>query len=245
MAKIKVGYLNILEGSTITVTSENASYPKTRLCDRDIGKLFKASAFNANYGILTSQVVSNILEVDRLVIPAGHNLSGLPCALYYSTDNFVSDSHLAVSWTQGDALIIDKSFTAQTKQYWDLTVTAPATIVEMPELFLTKANAFDRNPSFGSTIMEKKNIQRDETQSGKMRRIKLGEPRLSEVYNLIILTAQKTVFEAWDYASGGTKSVYVWNEDGTIHFMELLNDIKFSYRANGIWETTLELLEVL
>lgn len=45
---IKIGYQNILENSSVIVSSENASYPAYRLYDRDIGKLFKpgsAAAF--------------------------------------------------------------------------------------------------------------------------------------------------------------------------------------------------------
>jgi hypothetical protein len=244
MAKLIVAYRNILENSTITA-AENASFPKYRLYDRDIGKLFKAAAFASPFYIKANQGATTIYEVDRLVIPVGHNLNGLACSLRYSTDDFSSDDHEAVGWTQGDALLIDKTFTAATKQYWKLNVTAPATIVEMPEMFLSKIYTFDRNPGWGSTVEKQKNIKRDETQSGKMRRVKFGEPRLSAIYDLVLLTTQKMAFEAWDTGMDGTKSIYLWNEDDTPYFMELLNDLKFVYRANGIWGTNLELLEVL
>jgi hypothetical protein len=245
MAKIIIAYRNILENSTVTVTTENISFPKYRLHDRDIGKMFKGTAFASPFEIKANQGATTIYEVDRLIIPVGHNLNGRACSLRYSTDDFSSDDHEAVGWTQGNALLIDKSFTAATKQYWKLNVTAPATIVEMTEMFLSKIYTFDRNPSWGSTVEKQKNIKRDETQSGRMRRIKLGEPRLSAVYDLLVLSAQKTAFEAWDIGMDGTKSIYLWNEDGIPCFMELLNDLKFIYRANGIWGTNLELLEVL
>lgn len=246
MANIKIAYRNILENSTVTPTTESASFPKYRLYDRDKGKLFKGTAFASPFGIVVNQGATTIYEVDHLVIPVGHNINGLVCKLQYSTTGAWGGEQVdALSWTQGDALLIDKSFTAATKQYWRLIVTAPATIVEMTEMFLSKIYTFERNPSYGSKVGNKKNIQRDETQSGRVRRIKLGEPKLSVIYDLLILTAQKTNFEAWDVATEGTKCFYVWDENGTPYFMELLNDLDFTYRANGIWNAHLELLEVL
>jgi len=245
MANIKVAYLNILGISLLAVSSENTSFPKYRLYDRDIGKLFKGTAFASPFVIYVDQEATTIYEIDRLIIPVGHNLNGLACSLRYSTDAFSGDDHEAVGWTQGDALLIDKTFTAQTKRYWKLNVTAPATIVELPEMFLSKIYTFERNPSYGSKVGKKKNISRNETQSGRVRRIKLGGPRLSVVYDLLILTAQKTSFEAWDAATEGTEYFYVWDENGIPYFMELLNDLDFTYKANGIWNAHLELLEVL
>lgn len=244
MANIKIAYRNILENSTVLVTTENTSFPKYRLYDRDIGKLFKGTAFASPFGIWIDQGATTIYEVDRLIIPAGHNLNGLVCSLVYSIDNWGTHDH-SVDWTQGDALLIDKTFIAQTKRYWSLQFTAPATIVELSEMFLSKTYTFERNPSYGSKVGKKKNIQRDETQSGRVRRIKLGEPKLSVIYDLLILTAQKNNFEAWDITTEGTKCFYVWDENGTPYFMELLNDLDFTYRANGIWNAHLELLEVL
>jgi len=246
MANIIVGYRNILENSTVTVTTENASFPKYRLYDRDIGKLFKGTAFASPFAITADQGATTIYEVDRLVIPVGHNLNGLVCKLQYSTTGAWAGEQVdALSWTQGDALIIDKTFTAATKRYWRLIVTAPATIVEMPEMFLTKIYTFERNPGYGSRVGKQKNISRTETQSGRVRRVKFGEPRALAAYDLLILTAQKTSLESWDTATEGTKCFYVWDEGGTIRFMELINDLDFSYRANGIWNSHLDLLEVL
>ena len=245
MSNIKTAYRNILENSTVTVTTENASFPKYRLYDRDIGKFFKGTAFASPFGIVANQGAT-IYEVDRLIIPVGHNLNGLACKLQYSTTGAWGGEEVdALSWTQGDALIIDKTFTAATKQYWRLIVTAPATIVELTEMFLSRVYTFERNPSYGSKVGKKKNIIRDQTQSGRTRRIKLGEPKLSVNYDLLVLTTQKTSFEAWDSATEGTKFFYVWDEGGVLYFMELMNDLEFAYRANGVWNISMELLEVL
>ena len=50
--QIKILYRNILENSTVTVTSENSSFPKYRLYDRDIGRLFKGNSTPANFYVI-------------------------------------------------------------------------------------------------------------------------------------------------------------------------------------------------
>ena len=105
---IKLCYRNILETGTVTVTTENTLFPKYRLYNRDIGKLFKGTAFASPFAIKVDQGAVISYPVDRLIIPAGHNLNGLACSLRYSTDDFASDDHEANGWTQSDALFIDK-----------------------------------------------------------------------------------------------------------------------------------------
>lgn len=246
MAQIKINYRNILESSTVTTTTANASFPAYRLYDRDIGKLFKGTAFASPFVIKAVQAAAPIYDVDRLIIPVGHNLNGLACSLRYSTDDFSADDHEAVGWTQGNALLIDKSFTLANKRYWKLNVTAPATIVEMPEFFLGSTLSFTQNPTFGSVVGKKRNFLRDETQSGRVRSIKLGEVRREIVWDLnVIASAQKTDFESWLEGIVAGQFFYVTDEAGNVFFAELLNDLEFIYKANGIYSCTLNLLEVL
>lgn len=245
---IKLMYRNILESGTINVTTENTSFPKYRLYDRDIGLLFKATAYASPFAITINQGTTNIYEVDRLIIPAGHNLNGLACSLRYSTDNFGSDDHEAIGWTQGDALKIDKTFTAQTKQYWKLNITAPATIVEMPECYLTKIYTFSRNPSWGFGYGDKRNIVREESLDGHIQKTKWGEPRVHQRYDLIrILDAQRSALKAWDDHCEGSKSFYIEDIVGTLLFVELpQNDLgDFKAESEGRWGLSFEVMEIL
>jgi hypothetical protein len=79
---------NIIETSTVTldVGAENPSYPLYRVCDRDIGKLFKANAAGA-VRIKADQGASVQVGFDRLILPAGHNLDGVPFAVQSSPDD--------------------------------------------------------------------------------------------------------------------------------------------------------------
>jgi len=184
-------------------------------------------------------------EVDRLIIPAGHNLNGLACSLRYSTDNFSADDHEAVGWTQGNALIISKSFTAQTKQYWKLNITAPATIVELTEMFLSKDYTFERNVNLNLNEEIQRNVERDQTKSGDPRWVKLGEKKESRVYDLIVESAQKINLDSWWSALDSVKPFYIFDHNGDLLFMEMLNELSFTPLSNNFWQTKMEFLEVL
>lgn len=392
--QVKLYYRNILETSTVAVTTENASFPKYRLYDRDIGKLFKGNSTPANFYIALDQGATIQYEVDRLIIPAGHNLTGLVSTIEYSDNNF-TDIYLTNQWTQSGAGLIDiplligngvelvtngdmeldsswpnyaspevnerstvqkhggtysrhindstpdlagiyqvtPSLTAGqkykfsfwyyivlgtiygriydgagllggtlfdtlgawkhveyvivptvtgpctmyfqnasgavaaefyiddvsiqmlvsggiTSRCWRLNIASPAAAPELSEMFLGKLYQFQANPLIGAKEGSKKNIFRDETQSGLSRRVKFGNPKRMRSYDFKdIISAQKTDFESWDSHCEGTKSFYLYDHYGNLIFMELSNDLEFNYAGEYgseiYYDCHLELLEVL
>jgi hypothetical protein len=244
---IKLCYRNILGTGTVTVTSENASFPKYRLYDLAIGKLFKGTAFASPFAIIINQGAVISYEVDRLIIPAGHNLNGLVCSLRYSTDNFGSDDHEAIGWTQVNALIIDKEFTAATKQYWKLNITAPATIVEMPEMFLTKSYELERNANYGCIESYRDNVDRQEAGSGIVYKAEMGDIKKYRKYFLTrISSSQKSNLEAAGLHLGITlKPLYVEDLQGTVFFAELLKPMEMTMERENRYGTEIEALEML
>ena len=243
---IKIAYRNILENSTVTTTNENASFPKYRLSDRDIGKLFKFSAASNPSRITIDQGAATQYPASRLFIPAGHNLNGLTVTLQYSTDNFAADNHDAVQWAQAGAGLIDKAFTEQTKRYWRLNIAAPGAPCELAEMFLTKPYEFPRNPSWGFGTGNRLNVLRDETLSGKVRLIKNGAPRKERTYDLTrIQSAQKTEMETWESVSEGIRAIYIEDESAAVFFAEVLGAFKFRNEREGRWGLPLQVLEFL
>jgi len=244
---IKVCYRNILENSTLTVSSENASYPKYRLYDRDITKLFKFNAADNPSLITLDQGAVTSYPVSRLFIPVGHTLNGLACKLQYSaTGAWAGEEVDALSWTQANALLIDKAFTEQTKKYWRLRVAAPGAAVEIPEMFLTKPYQFARNVSWGFTTGDRLNILRQETLSGKTNYIQNGVPRKERSYQLTrIQSAQKTEFAAWQGVTEGIRALYVEDEAAVVFFAEVIDSIKFTNEREGRWGCALSLLEFI
>lgn len=243
---IKLVYRNILENSTVTVTSENTSFPKYRLYDRDIGKLFKGNSTPTNFYITLDQGAVVTYEVDRLFIPAGHNLDTLVIKLQYSTDNFAGDVHDALSWTQSGAGLIDKEFTGQNKRYWRLNIASPASAPELPEMFLGKVYLFERTSSWGFEEEDQDNVEREESASGKSYRAKYGERRLHRRYSLEKITdSQKTNLQTWDRHTERIKAIYVEDATDSVFFAELMNGLKFGAMSEGRWKCDIELLEVL
>jgi hypothetical protein len=244
---IKLCYRNILETSTVTVTTENASYPAYRLYDRDIGRLFKGDSTPANFYITLDQGGTISYEVDRLLIPAGHNLDGLALKLQYSADNFSSDNHDAASWTQSGSGLIDKAFTAQTEQYWRLNIAAPALAPSLAEIFLTKQYTFQRNPSWGFDEGTQKNIAREEALSGKVQKVKWGETRRHRRYDLTrVASAQKTDLENFDMGVDGMKSFYIEDTGGAVFFADMPAGLPlFKAEREGRWGITLDIIEIL
>lgn len=247
--QVKIIYRNILENSIVEVTTEDASFPAYRLFDRDIGKLFKGTDFSSPFTILLDQGAVISYEVNRLIIPFGHNLNGLACSLRYSTDNFGSDDHEAVGWTQGNALLIDKTFTAQTKQYWKLNITAPATIVEMPEMFLGKSYTFIVNPLFGAREARKRNELNDQTRSGLDFDVQFGDLREYRAYEMKdIESAQKAEFKALETLCGGVKPFWLEDHLGNLIYGKKISEEDFGYDgedADAFYSCRIEFRQVL
>jgi hypothetical protein len=250
MSQITITYRNILENSTVNPSNTNTSYPAYRLYDRDIGKLWIGNSSVDNFYITIDQqssLTNTIYPVDRVLIPSGHNLNGQGMIIQYSSDNFVGDINTVTSWTQGDANLIDRSPTLNTQRYWRIGILDSTAIPRMPELFIGKDYAFQRNPTYGSRVGYKANVLREETQSGKRMAIQLGELRKTRNYDLAVIeTSQKDDFEDWIEHTEGLKPFYITDESDNVIFAELLNDMEFTHKArNNIYSCVIDIVEVI
>jgi len=187
--------------------------------------------------------ISRLYPANRIIIPAGHNLNGLVLTL----KKMVDDESLTQvdSWT-ADELMINRSFTEASARFWRLEIASPSSAPELAEMFLGKMFEFERNPDWGFSEGDHKNIYRDETRSGKVRLVKLGDPRRSRNYELKnIGSTQRADFEAWDRHAEGIKSIVLEDVNGNVFFSELMGDLMFRSSHEDRHETTLDLLEVL
>ncbi|GAB4389054.1 MAG: hypothetical protein Kow0025_12070 [Thermodesulfovibrionales bacterium] len=107
---VKTCFKNILETSTVSLAAgtEDANYPLYRLYDRNIGRPFRPAAAGT-LEIKVDQGASNILRVDRVLLPAGHDLGGGSLAVRRSDDDIsylpvVSDSDEFEAPTEQDLL---------------------------------------------------------------------------------------------------------------------------------------------
>lgn len=98
-------YDNLLKKHTVTVTTENASYPKGNLFDDDINSLFKPTGFG-DLSISIDAGVGNTISADTLCI-GNHNLftAGAGAVLQASDDNFASLLDVADVRPESNALV--------------------------------------------------------------------------------------------------------------------------------------------
>jgi len=238
---VKICYRNILENSTVTSTNEDAAFPLYRTYDRDIGKLFKFTTAVANLYVAASQV-GTIYPVNRCIIPAGHNLSGVSCAIQYYNVGWIN----SITWTQADNLVINKSFSDETRQQWRLLITSvPSVPPQLAELYLTNDYQFERSVRRAVVEKGRRNITREESVSGRVRIVKNGLERRARSYSVLANATQKASFETWNAVYDGTKFFYIIDHNATLMFMEMLNDFQFEYASNDYFNVNLELLEVL
>jgi hypothetical protein len=243
---LKLFAQNILESSTVTVTSENTSYPAYRLYDRLIGFLFKGNSTPANFYITLDQGAVTSYEVDRIIIAAGHNLTGLVLKVQYSTDNFAADNHDADSWTQSGSGLINRAFTAQTKRYWRLNIASPGAAPEIGEMFLTKTYEFTRNPIYGFERGFEENINRIESKSGLVQKTTWGAVRRKFTYELTLLpeTDRAAIEALQPYVSG--KNFWIETLEADNFFVECRPTFP-NLRSKPVtrWDLRLEFLQVL
>ena len=221
MSSIYLFYRNILENSTVTVTNENTSFPKWRMHDRDIGKLFKGTSTSA-HTIKADQGASAIYDVDTLIIPSGHNLTGgVLLDWEYSTDN--SNWYDMVSAWAGAAGMIAKEASYLNKRYWQLKLTTLAAIPEIPELWMGKRVELADVISWGFQDGPKGNVERMESLSGRPFFLQNGEDREYRNYTCKVYgSGVRDDLESF-FAHSRGKPFWLKDLDGSWYFMSLVD----------------------
>ncbi len=243
--QVKLYYQNYLESAIVTVTSEDAAFPKYRLYDRAQGLLFKGTTHPNPFGILADLGASGPYPaIDTCILGKNHNLTGLAIDLYYSSNGV--DYYLAKSWVAA-AGIDRQSFIQRTVRYWAFYIIASPANPEIGELFLTKCFSFDRNPDLGYQYGDDKNFNRVLTQSGMAQKTKLGERKKARSYRLTnISPLQKTDLENFDLGIDGMKNFYIEDIEGNLFFAEMPQGLpRFEAKIGDRWDATLDVLEVL
>ncbi len=246
MALLKAAYKNLLEWSTVTLSvgTEDASYPLYRIYDRDIGKLFKTTAVAAA-SIKANQGAAGV-SISDLFIPAGHGLSGATLQVKHSPDNITYTDVGIGSWAQGDTALIHKSWTPIVKQYWLLEVTAPTQIPALAELVLTAIYTWERNPSRPAGPQDNEfNVENVVTGSGRDRFFVRGSSKRQRVYSGRCGEAQKTNLLALNDAWAGSKPFWLCDLDGTWLFGKLRRPIELKEVAYQQYTYEFDFLEVL
>jgi len=243
---IKTCYINILETSNVSLSAgtEDPDYPLYRLYDRDIGKIF--SPTQAETIEIKIDQGSSPLAVDRLLIPAGHNLDGMTLDIKYSDDD-INYSPAVSSWVQSGNGIIEKNWGSAIHTYWKFIITSPSGIPQISELFLTQTYEWERNPARPAGPFEDRfNVERDETAGGNVRYLVHGDPRKYRYYHVPRCTqAQRANIESLYRAWAGSKPFWLCDHEGNWIYGELLRPIELREEGAGKFSFIFEFLEVL
>lgn len=245
---IKSCHKNILETGTVSLAQgvEDPDCPLYRLYDRNIGRPFKtASAVTTGIRVDQGGAIS---PVDRLLIPAGHNLSGMTLDIKYSDDD-IAYTTAVPQWVQSGNGLINKSWAATAaRRYWKLAITTPASNISIPEIFLTQTYPWERcilkKP--GGPFEKVFNVRRDESQSGLARFLIMGDPRRQRVYYVSHAgEAQKTNVLALNDAWQGAMPFWLCDPEGNWIFGEMRKPIKLRETGYRTYSFEFDFLEVI
>jgi hypothetical protein len=238
-------YRNILENSTVTTTNEDSDYPKWRLHDRDIGKLFKGTS-TANHTIKADQGGSPY-DVDTLIIPAGHNLyGGAQLDWEYSANDSAWDD-MITAWAGASGQIAGEASGEQTKRYWRLVLTSLGANPEIPELFMGLKVELADVVAWGYEEGLRGNIDRLDSLSGRPHFLELGEER--EYRNYLCKIRDSDVRDDLEsfFSHSRGKPFWLKDLDGTWIFMSLVDPNIGPFRRPSLnrYDLQLEMIEVL
>ena len=251
MPQVQCCYKNILETSTVTLSAgtEDANYPLYRLYDRDIGKIFKLTAA-VTTEVKIDQGASGNLAVDRLLIPAGHNLNGMTLDIKWSDDD-VTYTPAVTQWVQSGSGLINKNWTSITHRYWKFIITTPASIPQLMELFLTQSYTWEQNPQIPwGPFDDEFNAENDMDSGGHDRFLTFGNPKKQRVYSVYKCEdAQKTNIISLNDAWAAAKPFYIADHDSVWLYGKLRNPISIKEEdeneSGGLYSFDFDFLEVL
>jgi hypothetical protein len=244
---IKTAQINILEASAVSLSAgtEDTSYPLYRLYDRNVGRMFKPTVAETIEVKIDQGGEATPESIDRLIIPVGHNLAGMTLDIEHSADD-VAYTPAVTQWT-GAAGLINKSWSELTKRYWKFIITSPASIPELPELFLTSTYEWERNPARPTGALdEEHNVTSESTAAGQDRFLEHGDPKRQRPYHMPRCgEAQKdnikALFEGW----GGSAPFWLCDHEGDWIFGKLLAPLDLRETAHQAYSFNFDFLEVL
>lgn len=230
---MKIGWVNLLEDGTVTVTSSETLYPSYRLYDRIFGRMWKATS-TSTQTIQVDQGASGTQAIDALVIPSGHNLHGCNLQWQYS-DNGSAWSDAVTDWTQsGSGIIVKQATASSTHRYWKLEIAGASSAPYCAEVFMTLLYTFS-DPLLGLRRQSDRIVTRQVSYTGFPHVIKQGRTKRQFNGSLVILNATdlsnfETFMDAWD----GSKPFYITDFDGNQYFAEFTEEPERTFEYPSI-----------
>lgn len=245
---IKTAYINIMETSVVSLSAGTAdsSYPLYRLYDRNIGRTFRSTVAET-IEILVDQGAGGNLAADRLLIPGGHNLDGMTLDIKYSDDD-ASYTPAVSQWVQSGGGLINKPWASITHRYWKFIITAPASVPEIAEIFLTATYEWKRDAGrrgSGPHGVEF-NVLNEVTHAGHDRFLVRGSPKRRRFYHAPnVGEAQKENILALNGAWAGSAPFWLCDHEGAWIYGKLRGEVLLKEITYQRYSFDFDFMEVL
>ncbi len=215
---------NILESGTVSVTgTPDTGFPESRLYDRHISLNWKDTVVGA-VDFIVDQGAANILPVNFLAI-VGHNWDTETIEWQYSTTGAWGGEEvdMVTPFVQSGNGQIIKAASAQTKRYWQVTLTS-MTDPQAGELFMSFGYTFDVRVIPRSERSDAANVTWRKSIGGLVRSTKFGDLRRVRRYGLVLNSSDLTSFRAaMDDLDEYSKPFIIKDDEGEYYMCRLLD----------------------
>lgn len=188
--------LRVAGAGSVTPDDEAAGFPKARLLDGRLAANFKFGTAAAGHTIDVDQGSdpTGTDRATRLIVPAGHNLTGVIDVL--EDDNGAFATPATVHSFTAAAGQIDETFAGEVTERFVRVEFDGNDQFELPELFLTRIRTTIRGPEPGWVDNQLANIAETELRSGEVYRLSRGpDRRVFEFEYNLVRGDDETVFE--------------------------------------------------
>lgn len=209
---IKICRQNIMETSVATLSAGQAGSAIYRLYDRNVSRPFRAQSAGAIE--ISIDQGGSPMQVDTLIIPEGHNLSGADIRLLRSDDG-ITYQDVAQAEQEGGGIIV-LEFPPVSSRFFRFRVESPAVAPEFSELFISPAHGWEKDPPHPIGPLEPEfQVETALTAGGSERYLISGPPKRKRKYS--VQSASKelkdmalSAYESW----AGAKPFYLCDHEG-------------------------------
>src|SRR3990172_1936868 len=232
---------NVYRNGTLTVTSEDTSYPKTNLIDNARFTKWKATS-SATQNIQIQLAAANQRLVDTLIIDTGHNLLAAGASITFQRSTNGSSWTDLVASVAATAGIIVKRFTAAPYAYYRLHITGATVIPELIQLWAGASFSLTRAPKVPfDPDMAETEIIKTVTEGGVPQHSKKYTRRKISADWSFIETAFYTNFSQWWTDTGQGSRPFWWilepDTDPTDAQFMILDNPVFAFPSQGSFRT--------
>lgn len=230
---------NELDGATITVSTEDATYVKANLYNQRVGKPFKFTGASGNIVVDLGSATS----ITGMAV-LGHNIdAGATVTLEYNN----ADAWGAPAGSEAITIAspnMYKTFTAHNYRYWRLVVSGAAATVKIGEFVLKSYTELSQNFNWGYRVEDYYGNIRHETEYGQVWAYNLFNRKTFEISFMVNDTTHDELVALIAAVEGGANPfVFIDPQETTAHYVRMSDALSRARRHTNWNEATIVLTE--